>query len=263
MSFSSGEHWYDSKTGEPRYTVVGANGKKRNTTLADARKHGYVPSVTTIAKAEAKPQLTTWLVHQGMLACLTLPRNAGESDSEFISRALADSQVQVKDAADRGTYLHDLLEKCIKEGAWGNVSDEDRGYVLPVLSWIYQEFPGYEWHAEKSFASNGYGGKVDLSGTHPTKPPVVLDYKCKNFDDPGKKLAYDEHCSQLTAYGKGLGYKSPRLINIFISSTVPGLFVTKEWTPEEQSWGWKAFAALRDLWYARKKLSTITYSAAA
>ena len=33
------EHWYD-KTGEAAYTVVGSNGKERNTNLKDARKHG-------------------------------------------------------------------------------------------------------------------------------------------------------------------------------------------------------------------------------
>lgn len=30
-------HWY-SKEGEPKYTIIGANGKERNTTLRDAKK---------------------------------------------------------------------------------------------------------------------------------------------------------------------------------------------------------------------------------
>jgi len=44
---SEAGHWYDSE-GAATYTIIGANGTERNTTLKDARKHGYVPSVTTI-----------------------------------------------------------------------------------------------------------------------------------------------------------------------------------------------------------------------
>ena len=44
---SESGHWYD-KEGEPRYTIIGANGKERNTTLRDAKKKGYVPSVTSV-----------------------------------------------------------------------------------------------------------------------------------------------------------------------------------------------------------------------
>ena len=51
---SESEHWYN-KTGEAAYTIVGSNGKERNTNLRDARKHGYVPSVTTILGVAAKP----------------------------------------------------------------------------------------------------------------------------------------------------------------------------------------------------------------
>ena len=34
-------HWY-TQTGEPMYTVIGANGKERNTTLRDAKKDNLV-----------------------------------------------------------------------------------------------------------------------------------------------------------------------------------------------------------------------------
>ena len=53
---SESGHWY-TKTGEPMYTIVGANGKERNTTLADAKKLDLVPSVTTILGIVAKPAL--------------------------------------------------------------------------------------------------------------------------------------------------------------------------------------------------------------
>ena len=62
------EHWYD-KTGEAAYTVVGSNGKERNTNLKDARKHGYVPSVTTILGVAAKPPLENWKINQALNCC--------------------------------------------------------------------------------------------------------------------------------------------------------------------------------------------------
>jgi hypothetical protein len=255
---SDGGHWYDAKTGAPRYTVTGANGKVRNSTLADARKLGFVPSVTTIAKVEAKPQLTNWLVQQGMMACLTLPRIAGEDDTQFIKRALEDSKQQVYKAAERGTYLHGLMEKSMEIGLLTcDASAEDAEYVLPLLQWIWDNFPGYRWHTEKSFAHPDlkFGGKVDLHGTHETLPSMILDYKFKDFKDADKKLAYPEHCSQLCAYAVGLDFPvvPSRLINIFASSTKPGLFTIKEWDREEKEYSWRAFRAMLDLWQARNK----------
>ena len=34
---SDSGHWYDGKTGEPRYTVKGKNGKERPTRITDAQ----------------------------------------------------------------------------------------------------------------------------------------------------------------------------------------------------------------------------------
>jgi hypothetical protein len=56
---SESGHWY-TQEGEPMYTIIGANGKERNTTLRDAKKEGLVPSVTTIMGVVAKPALETW-----------------------------------------------------------------------------------------------------------------------------------------------------------------------------------------------------------
>lgn len=250
---SSG-HWY-SKTGEPRYRIVGKNGKERNTTLRDARELDLVPSVSTILQLEAKPQLTNWLVTQGMLACLTLPRLADEDDQTFMSRAIKDSRQQASQAATRGTYLHGLLENSIRQHGLGTPdgTEEDLGYIAPVIFWLRDHFGDYTWSVERSFACHlGYGGKLDLTGVHPTKPSVVIDYKCKDFSDPDKKLHYDEHVTQLAAYAYGLGYINPRCVNLFISSTVPGLIVPVEWAADDIARGYKAFLALLSLWKCRK-----------
>ena len=40
---SESGHWY-TQEGDPMYTIIGANGKERNTTLRDAKKEKLVPS---------------------------------------------------------------------------------------------------------------------------------------------------------------------------------------------------------------------------
>ena len=81
------------------YQIEGANGKIRNTTLRDARKHDLVPSVTTILNVAAKPGLENWKLQQVLLAALTLPKRDQESESEYIDRIITDSKEQGRAAA--------------------------------------------------------------------------------------------------------------------------------------------------------------------
>lgn len=247
----SAGHWY-TRTGGPAYRVIGKNGKERATTIRDARELGLVPSVTTILALEAKPALTNWLVTQGMLACLTLPRLDGEDDQTFMARAIQDSRAQSRKAAERGTYMHGLLEEAVRVRRIPvRATREDETYIVPVLAHLDERFTGYTWSAERSFATEDYGGKIDLSGIG--EKSAVIDYKFKDFNDPDKRLAYDEHASQLAAYSHGLGYNHHcRHVNLFISSTVPGLIVHHEWDDQSIRRAMDAFNALLSLWKARK-----------
>lgn len=104
------EHWY-TRQGKPCYTVLGKNGKERDTTLADARKLGLVPSVTTIIREASAPALERWKREQMMLSALTLPRNEGEPEAEWLKRVLVDAEETARKAAERGTEIHDAIEK--------------------------------------------------------------------------------------------------------------------------------------------------------
>ncbi len=258
---SESGHWY-TRDGKPMYEVPNvSSGGMRPTTIRDARKLNLVPSATTIMKGEAKPQLINWLVQQGMMACLTLPRLPGEDDTKFIERALDDSKQQVYKAAERGQYLHGLMESWLRHGNSPSVSEQDLCYVRPAVEYIYQTFPGYTWDPESSFAwhdtqGQWYGGKRDLCGTHPTNHPVVVDYKCKDFvKDSKKQLAWNEHVTQLAAYGMPYGREFTAL-NLFVSTNEAnvGHFVPVSWSQPEIVDGRRAFLALLDLWYARNDL---------
>ena len=81
---SESGHWYDPKTGEPRYTYTNKKGEIKNTTLRQARVSGWVPSVTTIIGCAAAPALTNWKIDQAILSCLTLSREENETEQEYL-----------------------------------------------------------------------------------------------------------------------------------------------------------------------------------
>jgi len=250
---SESGHWYD-RDGKPRYTIIGKNGKERATTLRDARTEGLVPSVSTILRMEAAPALERWKIQQSCLACVTLPRIAEESDDAFMARALKDSQEQARKAAERGTYLHGLLEDTVRNSRLPfKASHADAAIIQPVIDWLAANFTGYNWFAERSFATDRYGGKIDLHGAA-DNDSVVIDYKFKDGVESGKRLAYDNHSTQLAAYANGLGTPSCRCINLFIDSVKPGVVVPHEWSPGEVLNGYKAFELLLSLWYLSKGL---------
>jgi hypothetical protein len=249
---SQAGHWYKTD-GTPAYTMIGKNGKERAVTLRDARTLGLLPSVSTILRLEAKPQLERWKIEQACLACLTLPRSPDEDLTDFMARALKDSQEQSRKAAERGTYIHGLIEKSIPHGAcmWGD--ENDRAIVDAVLLRLKTLFPFYDWNPERSFAAAKFGGKIDLHGVAGNEA-VVIDFKTKSKLDPDKKLAYAEHCAQLAAYAYGLGAPIARCMNFFVDTDRPGLIVVHEWTRLERDKGWVAFGHLLNLWYCRNDL---------
>ena len=107
---SESGHWY-TKDGEPMYTIVGANGVERNTTLRDARSLGLVPSVTTVIGLVAKPFLENWKIDQALKSAIYLEKEDDESDEDFFYRCKQDSKKVGVEAAEQGTKIHDLIEK--------------------------------------------------------------------------------------------------------------------------------------------------------
>jgi hypothetical protein len=240
-------HFY-SQDGAPRYTVTGANGKERSSTIADARKNAWVPSVTEVLNLIDKPALTAWKVRQGILAALTLPRVEEESEETYLSRVMEDSKQQGMEAAAEGTRIHDACECHFKAKPYDG---KYVPHVRAVVAELERLFPGVnDWIAEASFACPaGFGGKLDL---HSPSIGVVVDFKGKDGDfSDGKKLAYDQHY-QLAAYRHGLGFNGIAA-NIFISRTHPGIAVSHLWSREELDQGFEVFAASLALWKAMKK----------
>lgn len=245
---SEAGHWY-TRDGEPMYTIEGANGKIRNTTLRDARKHNLVPSVTTVLNVAAKPGLEKWKMQQVLLAALTLPRRDGESEGGYLDRIFEDSREQTRSAADAGTQIHAAVQQFYEKDV--RYPTEYVQYVSGVDSQISKTFGSHNWICERPFAHElGYGGKVDMFAASSDDPAVgiILDIKTKEFYDPEKVEAYDEHLMQLAAYRVGLGMTKARCANVFVSRGIPGMTKIIEWSESDLERGWKMFARLLEFW---------------
>jgi len=238
-------HWYQ-QDGAPQYTVKAKDGSDRPTTLRDARSMNLVPSVTTVLKIAAKPGLEAWKQEQMLLAALTLPRQSGETEKDLIARIVADSKETAKQAADRGTRIHEEVESHFagKKG--------DRGWAVEeALFNHFKLHPDNPWLVERSFASPlGFGGKVDLHCTSNeyAKDGIVADIKSKEFTDPDDVVAYDEHLLQLAAYRVGLNIPHARCANVFVSVHNPKLVKIVEWSEDDLRRGWAMFQCLLNFW---------------
>jgi hypothetical protein len=237
---SNSQHWYD-KDGKPCYTIIGKNGKERNTTVRDAREHGYLPSVTTIISQLDKPALTRWKMEQMLLASLTLPRLENEPEVDYIARVVEDSRSTGKDAMTRGTEMHNLLELFYS----GVYMLEYPQFVLRTEKAISEYFGEQDWKCEESFAFKGYAGKCDLHANG-----IVIDFKTKT-DSLDKATVYAEHIMQLAAYREGFGMPNARCAIVFVSDTETKICEIKE---EDLNLAYKKFTLLKDYFYLEKGL---------
>jgi len=204
---SESGHWY-TQEGEPMYTIIGVNGKERNTTLRDAKQLGLVPSVTTIIGMIAKPSLENWKIEQALKSAITLERLKEESFNAFLYRCKNDAKSIGLNAAKEGTKIHAMIEKGFLGGT------KSKPYKI-IKKWLDKNYPKEKWIAEDSFcAKQGYGGKIDLY----SESGIFIDFKTKsNIEDKDPaKLVFDDHGMQLSAYAQGCNAKDPERISIFI-----------------------------------------------
>ncbi len=236
-------HWYD-KQGVAVYEVPRAKGDgMRPTTLADARKLGLVPSVTTILSCAAKPGLEAWKAKQILEAALTLPRLKDETLDDYATRIIEDSKAQGKKAAERGTELHAAIEDYIRGQSsllW------DRHLTNLVMTLNQYGIDIFKGKPEHSFASTlGFGGKIDWHNDD-----AIIDFKTK-ANLSAKQLAYPEQCWQLAAYESGLTDAQRKTINVFIGVDDCKVRI-HEWTSYDQEQGWLAFTHLLKFWQITK-----------
>lgn len=249
---SESGHFY-TKTGEPCYEIMGKNGKLRPTTVRDMRTLDLLPSVTSVISMLPKPGLIIWQKKNVLMSALTLPRLPDELDDAYIARIMADADEQSRLAREKGIAIHGAIERFICGQA---IEPEYDIYVRSAINALSEHIGVIpmldKCEAEKSFADieSLYGGKVDLFSRELN---VIVDFKTKDFTEDTDKLAWDEHIIQLTAYKMGLGMPDARMINVFVSTSVPGLVRIVE-HPDGDPRYWQIFMTCMTLWRLIKKV---------
>lgn len=272
-----GLHFY-TQDGQPLYTVLKKDGKPRNTTPADARKMGLVPSVTGVIDVIAKPELVNWLQNRAVKAAIAMERNEGESDEQFGRRIVADIKEQGAKAPDIGTAFHRFAEDYLS--ARNKARDTftcpegiPRESVVGWIRWVwdnfdilYEDYPRLRpnnpavGYSEVSIASSlGYGGKMDWVGRMANGLWAVVDWKTQNVTSEPK--FYDTYDLQLAAYANAiqefkwsLRFGIPEIdkrISFVISTNPdnPGVWV-KEWDNHDKAF--EAFKAALAIWKWQK-----------
>ena len=254
------------------HSVPSLKGKARPTTVRDARKLGLYPSVTNIIGVIAKPELTSWLQAQAVMAALTLPRNPGENEDAFAQRVVADSQTTRDSAADFGTAFHAGAEQV----AHALAVDKEH----PAAAWLHHYFAWYRRNVvslrwtEAVLVNHdmGYAGTADLLIDHAVHGLTLVDLKTQKISTPHpsplpgrggegdgaqriarptKAKPYSTWCYQLAAYRKALGLPV-KCLNLIVNSNEPSEPIEHVWSAEELETGWRAFMAAHQLWVIEK-----------
>lgn len=242
-------HWY-RRDSTPCYELPKKGGGFKSVTLREARQLHLTPSVTTVLKVMDKPALNDWRVKEGIKAAMAIAYDEAIPLEDYIAECFEESYRAGREAADRGTLIHDAIEASFKGKPY---ADEWTPYVEAARGELFRLFPGVDdWVAEEYFAHPiGFGGKVDL---YSPSTGIWNDWKTKDGPlNDGKRLAYDQNI-QGGAYR--LGLQLPRGAcgsNIFISRDVPGAVASHVWTPQEVDEGEEIFLACLALWKLIKK----------
>lgn len=244
-------HWYD-KQGLPVWSITGKNGKERSPYTKEALAMGCVPGVTAICKQAWSFGLQNYFVEQGIWAALTLPRVNGESDEDYFARIKEDSKTHARQRADQGSELHKAIDQYVLGQPYDKRWEQHIHALRQALT-----MHGYNLEDGKpqvTFATPTYGGTADL-----VFPDAIWDWKTKDKLDGKKKLAYDDHGMQLTAYDRGIisenlnagsGHSGRKLFNVFVGCEDAKVQV-HEWNDEADiKRFWMKFSHLCAFWWA-------------
>ena len=243
-------HWYQ-RDGQPLHTVLSAKSEPRPTTLRDARKLDLLPSVTNILGVIAKPELTAWLQEQAVMAALTLPRIAGETEDAFAKRVVEDSLTTRDGAAVFGTAFHHGAER-VAQSLEVDRADLLSSWLELYRDWFQENVNACRW-TEQRVVSNqfGYAGTADLLIEHKVHGLCLVDLKTMKINPKYKMKPYSTWAYQLAAYRKALGVEA-RCINLIINSVIPEMPIEYVWGEAEMDAGLRAFLAARELWVIEK-----------
>ena len=245
------QHWYD-KDGKAVFEVPKAKGGgMRATTIADARKMGLYPSVTTILSVMAKPQLDDWKLQQVAERAYANPPQDNEEASSYARRTIDGAFEQVSDAADLGTAIHAAIEAHFKGEL---VAEGMQVYVQPVVAALATAGIQIMEHELRLVnGAVGYAGTTDAVMIRDGQQGI-LDFKSRKTKPGVKCEPWDTEPMQIAAYGVAkFNYVPACGANVYISTTEPGRVEIVHYNLKDLDTAWRAFRNVAELWQYLKK----------
>jgi hypothetical protein len=269
-------HWYTIE-GKPCHTVVGKNGKERDTTLADARKLKLFPSATTILSQWANPDLER-ASKRMLLEQAYITKIDGRDQKEW-AKAITDTTFKPwNEKAELGTKVHAAIEAHLNGDTLLHEEELTTPDGVKVKSGVFvrnvmrklEEMGFSKWNIraiEKTVVDHirGYAGTVDLAYQRKLEDGRtafgVIDFKTTTTRKDEPVLTKKTHLPQIAAYWRAffMGAENdvvnanPRDIvgegiNVYISTTEIGRVDIREYSGTDLLKGLIAFDACTDLW---------------
>jgi hypothetical protein len=241
-------HWY-TEAGCSAHIMVGKNGVERNTTVADARKMGLLPSVTSVLGIMDKPQLTAWKIEQAIMASLTLPKEDGETLEDYAKRVVKDSKQATTKAAEHGTKMHEQMEHILLGRACSK-DPELQPYIKTFKEWAEDNIEKTHW-CEKALVGPGYAGRCDAYVRLKSIGDAIIDLKNRKVKT-GVPF-FDTDCAQLWAYKYASENPKCACVSVVLAANDPETLVIHRWSEDELYEAGIAFQAMLKVWAWSKK----------
>ncbi|MBA4274048.1 MAG: hypothetical protein C0436_00180 [Alphaproteobacteria bacterium] len=259
---STSSHWY-YPDGTPAYEK----------TLRDARKEPLAPSVTQVLGIIGKPMVDAWAVNLMSETCWQNPCYWVDNEPLDAYRARIEPiyDARRKEAAIRGSAIHDYAEACINGQAARPVEGYERQCEL-IAEWIAETIASAT--AEECFAHDckrlAYGGRIDAHGFLKDGRRFVLDFKTQDLKGKARPNYYEEWSFQLGAYKlwldetrctvelgpKGLKVDRPPHVamSVVIDTGDIQKIHVKEYSDDDMAEAQYVFGSILAAWYAIKGL---------
>lgn len=255
------ERWYD-RSGTfvkevIRITKANPGGRAVKPNLADARKQGLLPSVTSVCSITEDYGLTMWKLREVAKAAIEVinTTHGAYNTEELVQYILGRAHEKGMVAVDFGTELHDCIEHFLK-GETGITKAEH----LPFIDAFSQ------WYADR--AEDFRGRIIDFKTQGNTFPTFydswviqLSSYRTGAFwgtlETPPKPLIEHSFASEMGYAGKidfaWPNWQAPHCVSVAISSVEPGKIEMKAWPAEKVRWAWRVFRDRLRLWKTQKR----------
>lgn len=252
---SESTRWYSQK-GQSIEDVVAKNGNGRKATLRDARKpeNQWIPSVTTVLRLLAKPELDRWKIKEHLKVAAKIPYLPHDDVGLWSDAVMLKASEEMDKARDKGTEAHGEIDRFLLEpteldyasSAYAKAAT-DALCDLGMMHWPLE--------VEKTLAVKcgeiWVAGKCDL--VFPEQK-IIVDWKTTSKScDGSERLGFDDHLIQLACYNMALFSGLGTVYNVFLSTSNPGKYEIVPWNEEETEWGFQMYSLMFRLWCLKNR----------